>query len=89
MTEFPSDAVVAKDIVQEGGWAAIVIHPNVTANLIAARQYGNASHNGSSALQVYYAQARQESAVNSHLLPYIQLEVGKVVANVSKRSIAQ
>jgi hypothetical protein len=38
---------------------------------------------------VYYTQARQESAVNSYLLPYIQLELGKVVANVSTRSIAQ
>jgi hypothetical protein len=89
VTEFPSDAVVAKDIVEEGAWAAIVIQPNVTANLIAARQSGNASYDGSSALQVYYAQARHESAVNSYLLPYMQLELGKVVANVSTQSIAQ
>ncbi|GFZ51748.1 hypothetical protein JCM24511_09516, partial [Saitozyma sp. JCM 24511] len=89
VTVFPSDAVVAKDIVEEGAWAAIVIQPNVTAKLIAARQSGNASYDGSSALQVYYTQARQESAVNRYLLPYIQLELGKVVANVSTQSIAQ
>jgi hypothetical protein len=89
VTEFPTDADVANDIVEEGAWAAIVIEPFATANLLEARQTGNASYNGSSAVHVYYAQARQENAVNGYLVPYIQQELGMVVAQASAQSTAQ
>jgi hypothetical protein len=88
-TEFPTDADVEADIVEEGAWAAIVIQPNAQANLLSARQNGNASYRGSSAVHVYYAQARQETAINSYVVPYIQLDLGQTVATASALSISQ
>jgi hypothetical protein len=89
VTEFPTDADVEHDIVEEGAWAAIVVQPGVTANLLTARQTGNSSWNGTSAVHVYYNQGRQETAVNSYLVPYIQAELGAIVGQASAQSIGQ
>ncbi|GFZ47651.1 hypothetical protein JCM24511_05397 [Saitozyma sp. JCM 24511] len=89
VTEFPTDAEVENDIVEEGAWAAIVVQPGVTANLLTARQTGNSSWNGTSAVHVYYNQGRQETAVNSYLVPYIQAELGAIVGRASAQSIGQ
>ena len=38
--EFPTDADVAENIVEEGAWAAVVVQPNATSSLLEARQVG-------------------------------------------------
>ncbi|RSH94790.1 hypothetical protein EHS25_004596 [Saitozyma podzolica] len=88
-SEFPTDEDVANDIVEEGAWGAIVIQQSATSNLLAARQIGNSSYNGTSAVNVYYVQARNEAAVNGYLVPYIQQELGAIVARASAASAAQ
>ncbi|KAK8847379.1 hypothetical protein IAR55_005237 [Kwoniella newhampshirensis] len=87
--ELPTSDAVAHDIVQEGAWAAIVINSGATALLNTARQVGNASYDGRGAIEVFYAQARQETAVNSYLVPYIQAELSAVCNQFNARSVSQ
>lgn len=75
--------------MEEGAWGAVVIQQAATSNLLAARQIGNSSYNGTSAVRVYYVQARNEAAVNGYLVPYIQQELGAIVAQASAASAAQ
>lgn len=77
------------DLVEEGAWAAIVIQQGVTHALDLARSIGNANYNGSQAISVYYAQARQESALGSYLVPLMQASLGQLTAQVSAQSAAQ
>lgn len=66
----------------------MVIQPGATANLELARSIGNSSYNGSSAIHVYYAQARNENAVGSYLLPLMQQALGQLTGQISARSVA-
>jgi hypothetical protein len=75
--------------VQEGTWGAIVISEGATLALQTARAIGNASYNGSSAVEVFYAQARQETAVGSYLLPYMQVALAEITGRLSAQSVAQ
>ncbi|KAK1921555.1 hypothetical protein DB88DRAFT_506410 [Papiliotrema laurentii] len=88
-SEFPTNAEVAHDVVQEGTWGAIVISEGATLALQTARAIGNASYNGSSAVEVFYAQARQETAVGSYLLPYMQVALAEITGRLSAQSVAQ
>lgn len=88
-SDFPTDESVAHDVVQEGVWAAIVIEEGATAALQLARSIGNASYNGTSAVSAYYAQARQENAVGSYLLPNMQSALAMSTVQFSARSAAQ
>ncbi|WVN89462.1 uncharacterized protein L203_104685 [Cryptococcus depauperatus CBS 7841] len=88
-SEFPTSADVEHDIVQEGAWGAIVINSGISDGLLRARQNGDASWNGSRAIDVYYAQARQETAVNSYLVPYLQQALGQLSAEYGTKSVAQ
>ncbi|ORY30405.1 hypothetical protein BCR39DRAFT_564917 [Naematelia encephala] len=88
-SEFPTSDDVAHDIVQEGAWASIVISAGATAALQTARQIGNASYNGSEVVQVYYAQARQETAVGNYLLPHMQIALGQICGQVGAQSNTQ
>ena len=88
-SEFPTNEDVAHDIVNEGAWAAIVISEGATSALTAARQNGDASYDGSQAIQVYYAQARNEQATGSYLLPLMQAALARLAAQYNARSVAQ
>ncbi|WWD00523.1 hypothetical protein V866_007440 [Kwoniella sp. B9012] len=88
-SEFPDIPSIEDDIVNEGAWASIVINTGATTNLNQARLNGNASYNGSSAIDVFYAQARMETAVNSYLLPYMQQALGGILGQYNARSAAQ
>ena len=88
-SSFPTDAEVAHDVVQEGTWAAIVISPGATSDLQEARAIGNSSYRGGSAIHVYYAQARQENAVGTYLLPYMQGALTGITSQISAQSVAQ
>ncbi|OCF76878.1 endoplasmic reticulum protein [Kwoniella mangroviensis CBS 8886] len=88
-SEFPDIPSIEDDIVNQGAWASIVINTGATTNLNQARSNGNASYNGSSAIDVFYAQARMETAVNSYLLPYMQQALGGLLGQYNARSVAQ
>ena len=87
-TEFPTDAELSDNIVDEGAWAAIVIQSGATDALDLARSHGNSSYDGSSAVLVYYSQARQETAVGNYLLPFMQSALGMICGQLSTKSAA-
>ena len=86
--EFPTDEEVVNDLVNEGAWAAVVIEPGATANLAEARAIANSSYLGMSAINMYYAQARSETAEGSYLAPYMQMALTEITAKVSAMSVA-
>ncbi|WVF69967.1 hypothetical protein IAT40_004752 [Kwoniella sp. CBS 6097] len=86
-SELPDEIAIEDDIVNEGVWATIVINSGASNNLVTARQNGDASYNSSSAIGVYYAQARLETATNSYLMPYIQAELGAILGQLNARSV--
>ncbi|TDL23497.1 hypothetical protein BD410DRAFT_768789 [Rickenella mellea] len=67
--EAGTDADVAITIAEEKAWIAVVVEPNVSARLTLARQTGDKTYNPASAINVYYAQARNEIAANNFLVP--------------------
>lgn len=87
-SEFPTAADVAHDIVEEGAWASIVINAGVSDALLSARENGNSSWSGLSVIDVYYAQARQETAINSYLIPFIQQALTQLSFEYNTQSAA-
>jgi hypothetical protein len=67
----------------------VVVQPNATSSLLEARQVGESIYQGRSAVQVYYAQARQHTAIDSFLLPILMEDLADVVSAVSESSFAQ
>ncbi|EKM59708.1 uncharacterized protein PHACADRAFT_181681 [Phanerochaete carnosa HHB-10118-sp] len=63
------DEDIANAIIENEAWIAVVIEANATANLSLARANGDPSYDPSKAITVYYAQARQETAVGNYVLP--------------------
>ncbi|OXG97694.1 hypothetical protein C370_07267 [Cryptococcus neoformans A1-35-8] len=88
-SEFVTDEDVANDVIEEGVWAAIVINEGVSDRLVSARQNGLSTWNGSDAIKVYYAQGRQETAIGSYMLPYIQSTLTQLCAKMNAQSSAQ
>ncbi|WVR09756.1 hypothetical protein IAU60_006832 [Kwoniella sp. DSM 27419] len=88
-SNFPDQASVEHDVVNEGVWAAIVINSGATSALESARQLGSQSYDPNSAIGVYYAQARSETAVNSYLLPGLQADLGKILGQYNVQSTAR
>lgn len=88
-SDWPNAQGLIDSILDEQEWAAITINSGASAQLTQARQNGLTSYNGSSAITVYYAQARNELAVNSYLNPYIQQALGAITAQLSAQSAAQ
>lgn len=75
--------------MEEGTWGAIVINAAASQLLDQARSSGNASYNGTSAISVYYAQARQEQATGTYLVPLMQQALGQITGRLSAQSASQ
>ena len=88
-SQFPTNDDVAYDVVEEGTWAAVVINAGATEALATARSIGNATYNGTSAITVFYSQARNELAAGNYLLPYLTQDLGIVVGKLASQSVAQ
>jgi hypothetical protein len=86
---WPNAQGLIDSMLDEQEWAAISINSGATSNLEIARQNGLQSYNGSQAITVYYAQARNELAVNSYLVPLIQQALGEITGQLSAQSTAQ
>ncbi|KAH8105297.1 hypothetical protein BXZ70DRAFT_515852 [Cristinia sonorae] len=70
---------IAAAIVGESAWMAVVVEANATSRLAFARENGDRSYDPTSAVTVYYAQARHEVAVGSYLLPIAQSTLKSVM----------
>lgn len=88
-SELPTEQEVVDDIVQEGAWGTVVIVSGATELLEMSRANGNASYNGSSLIQVYYAQARNELATGNYLVPYLQQALGQATGRLGAQLSAQ
>ncbi|OXM77023.1 endoplasmic reticulum protein [Cryptococcus neoformans Bt63] len=87
-SELPTAADVAHDVVEEGVWASIVINAGVSDALLSARENGNSSWSGSSVIEIFYAQARQETALNTYLIPFVQQALSQLSFEYNARSAA-
>ncbi|KLT42363.1 hypothetical protein CC85DRAFT_285597 [Cutaneotrichosporon oleaginosum] len=87
-SEFPTDAELYHDIVQEGAWGAVVINAGATDNLARARASANASYDGRDAIQLVYAQARNEIATGSYMVPLATAHLSQITAQLGARSVA-
>ncbi|KAK4686647.1 hypothetical protein P7C73_g3478, partial [Tremellales sp. Uapishka_1] len=87
-SEFPTDALLAENIVEEGAWAAVVISQGASAVLVESRENGLANYAPSSAVQVFYSQARQETAYGSYLVPYVTEALSSSLGQYSAQSAA-
>ncbi|WVQ98009.1 hypothetical protein IAU59_005129 [Kwoniella sp. CBS 9459] len=87
-SEFPDELAIEKDVVNEGVWATVVINTGASNNLVTARQNGDATYDASSAIGVYYAQARLETATNTYLMPYIQAELSAILGQLNAMSVS-
>ncbi|BEI86554.1 hypothetical protein CcaverHIS002_0608410 [Cutaneotrichosporon cavernicola] len=87
-SEFPTDAELSHNIVQEGAWGAVVINAGATANLASARAGGNTSYDGRDAIQFIYAQARNELASGSYMLPMVTAHLNAITDTVGVQSVA-
>ncbi|KAI0752228.1 hypothetical protein BC629DRAFT_1555353 [Irpex lacteus] len=67
-----TDGQIMDAIVQQQAWVAVVIEANATTRLSRARANGDASYDPTSAITMYYAQARHEVAVGNYVLPLTQ-----------------
>lgn len=85
---YPSVQDVIDNMLDEQVWAAITINSGATSNLQSARESGDASYNGSSAISVYYAHARNEQAMGNYVVPYIQQALGRITAQAGAESVA-
>ncbi|WVQ76068.1 hypothetical protein IAR50_005705 [Cryptococcus sp. DSM 104548] len=88
-SDFATNDDVGHDVVEEGVWAAIVINEGVSDGLASARENGLSSWNGSNVIDVYYAQGRQETAVNTYLLPYIQASLSQICFEMNAQNGAE
>lgn len=68
-SHFETDEDVAQAVVNERTWLAVVVSENATARLTDAQRNGDETYDPTSALTVYYAQARNEIAAGTYLLP--------------------
>lgn len=64
-----NDDDIVNAVIGERAWVVVVIEANATMNLARARMNGDANYDPRDAITVYYAQARQETAVGTYVLP--------------------
>jgi hypothetical protein len=88
-SELPTTQAIEHDVVQEGVWATVEIVSGATSRLEISRANGDTTYNGSSLIQVYYAQARNELASRNYLVPYLQQALGRVTGQLGARLSAQ
>ncbi|EGO22942.1 hypothetical protein SERLADRAFT_362324 [Serpula lacrymans var. lacrymans S7.9] len=66
-----TDEDVANAVVDTKAWVALVVESGATQSLALARETGNSTYDPTSAITVYYAQARHEVATGSYLMPAV------------------
>ncbi|KAI0791207.1 hypothetical protein C8Q75DRAFT_864980 [Abortiporus biennis] len=64
-----TDEQIIDSILNNEAWVAVVVSANLTTRLSDARQNGDATWDPTTAITVYYAQARNEVATGTYVLP--------------------
>lgn len=67
----------------------MVIVEGATQLLETSRANGDTTYNGSSLVQVYYAQARNEMATGNYLAPYLQQTLGQITGRLGAQLSAE
>ncbi|KAG8729018.1 hypothetical protein FRC12_021311 [Ceratobasidium sp. 428] len=88
--QIPADQVsdVGTAIVDEQAWAAVVVNPNASARLAAARASGDSSYDPTSAVTFYYAQARNEQATGTYVAPLTTAALTQILQAYNAKSAA-
>ncbi|RPD68703.1 hypothetical protein L226DRAFT_540433 [Lentinus tigrinus ALCF2SS1-7] len=63
------DDNVQRMVLEEQVWVAVVVQPNATTHLSRARANGDQTYDPTTAIKVYYSQARQEIATGNYIVP--------------------
>lgn len=88
--QFPNGlGELGEAVMEERTWAAIAIHAGSTANLQASYATPNASYDGSTAITVYAAEARNENAFRSLIRPSAQAALDKICQTFAMQSVTR
>ncbi|KAG8933505.1 hypothetical protein FRC02_011705 [Tulasnella sp. 418] len=88
-SEVGNNQKVIEYVTEEKVWAVVVVNQGATSRLVAARSSGDPSYDPSSAVTFYYAQGRNEVAVNSFVVPLTTTLLQKSVAQFSAQFTSQ
>ncbi|KAI0707430.1 hypothetical protein C8T65DRAFT_650942 [Cerioporus squamosus] len=87
------DNDVQRMVLEERVWVAVVVQPNATTHLSHARVNGDQSYDPTSAIKVYYSQARQEIATGNYIVPLttamLQATTSAYATQTAQRYFAQ
>ncbi|KAG1744774.1 hypothetical protein EDB19DRAFT_1694172 [Suillus lakei] len=86
---FASDEDVMQAVINEEVWLALVVETNATDKLSDARKTGNSAFNPTSLLTIYYAEARQEIAVGTYVIPISSNLLGEITSSLAAASAQQ
>ncbi|KAI0820843.1 hypothetical protein BC628DRAFT_1422520 [Trametes gibbosa] len=88
-----NDEAIINLVLQEQLWVAIVVQPNASTALSAARTNGDKTYDPRSAIKVYYSQARNEIATGNYIVPLttqmLQVTTSAYATSTAQRVFAQ
>jgi hypothetical protein len=80
-SQFNNDPMAVREAVYDwDAWAAVIVNPNATALLRAAVETGNKTYDPTGAVQIIIQTARDQTTVQSYILPYIDMFVSQFQA---------
>ncbi|KAF8310600.1 hypothetical protein DL93DRAFT_2084400 [Clavulina sp. PMI_390] len=85
---YPTNEDAIEGVLDEQSWMTVVVQPNATTNLIAARAMGNASYDPTQAILAYYSQARNEQAAGTYIVPYSEQLLTLATAQLNAKFLA-
>ncbi|KAI0357269.1 hypothetical protein OH77DRAFT_1399501 [Trametes cingulata] len=87
------DSDIIDMVLQDQVWVAVVVQPNATTRLSAARVNGDETYDPSTAVKVYYSQARNEIATGNYIVPLttqmLQATTSAYATSTAQRVFAQ
>ncbi|TFK80958.1 hypothetical protein K466DRAFT_532405, partial [Polyporus arcularius HHB13444] len=87
------DDDVQRMVLEEQVWVAVVVQPNATTHLSHARVNGDQTYDPTTAIKVFYSQARQEIATGNYIVPLttamLQATTSAYATQTAQRYFAQ
>ncbi|RDX39720.1 hypothetical protein OH76DRAFT_1490876 [Lentinus brumalis] len=87
------DDDVQRMVLEEQVWVAVVVQPNATTHLSRARVNGDQTYDPTTAIKVFYSQARQEIATGNYIVPLttamLQATTSAYATQTAQRYFAQ
>ncbi|KAI0368207.1 hypothetical protein BV20DRAFT_948570 [Pilatotrama ljubarskyi] len=87
------DSDIIDMVLNDQAWVAVVVQPNATTRLATARVNGDETYDPSTAVKVYYAQARNEIATGNYIVPIttqmLQATTSAYATSTAQRVFAQ